>query len=126
VEGFTCNYYKRINAIVSLTCTKSEFDNNVNNVRTNFIAAVAAAAKVDPSFVTINMVLQSGEVGPGPSRRLFAIRPAKTIQVHAQIKNAVRLHKLSEQLEKRVAGLHASHAWQHNHEIVPINNMMKQ
>jgi hypothetical protein len=41
----------------TLKCTLEDFNNNVGNVRTEMIAAIAAAAHVDPSQVVINGVL---------------------------------------------------------------------
>ena len=56
-KGFRCRYTKRITVILTLNCTLEDFNNNVGNVRTEMIAAIAAAAHVDPSQVVINGVL---------------------------------------------------------------------
>ena len=56
-KGFRCRYTKRITVILTLNCTLEDFNNNIGNVRTEMIAAIAAAAHVDPSQVVINGVL---------------------------------------------------------------------
>ncbi len=68
--GYSCTYYKRIQAIVSLNATVYDFNNNIDGVRTAFIAAIAAAANVTTNKVTINGVV--ARVGGG-SRRLLSI-----------------------------------------------------
>ena len=56
-KGFWCKYTKRITMTVTLNCTLGDFNNNVGNVRTEMIAAIAAAANVAPSQVVINGLL---------------------------------------------------------------------
>ena len=56
-KGFWCKYTKRITMTVTLNCTLEDFNNNTNNVRTEMIAAIAAAAHVTPSQVVISGVL---------------------------------------------------------------------
>lgn len=69
--GFSCTYYKRIQAIVSLNATVYDFNNNVGGVRTSFIAAIAAAANVSTNKVTINGVM--ARTGGGARRRMLSI-----------------------------------------------------
>jgi hypothetical protein len=106
--GYQCTYYKQIQAIVTLNATMWEFQNNVNGVRTAFIAAMAAAAGVQPSQVTINDVLaQTG-------RRLLALSSGDQrgmIDVHASVHGAVVLNDLDKHLNRHIENLHISHSW---------------
>jgi hypothetical protein len=51
--GYACTYAKRIVATLGINCSLADFNNNVNNVKTNFINAIAAAAGVTPDKVKI-------------------------------------------------------------------------
>jgi len=69
--GYSCTYYKQIQAIVTLNATLYEFNNNVGGVRTAFLAAMAAAANVTSDHVTINGVV-SHLMNPPGGRRLLS------------------------------------------------------
>ena len=70
-NGFTCTYYKQVRAIATLNTTRSDFNGDVDGVRTRFIRAVAAAANV-----TIDHVVINGVVAPssGQGRRLLSLQ----------------------------------------------------
>jgi hypothetical protein len=69
--GYSCTYYKRIQAIITLNSTAYDFNNNVGGVRTAFIAAMAAAANVSTQYVSINgVVARTAALG---SRRLLSV-----------------------------------------------------
>lgn len=72
--GYSCTYYKRIQAIVTLNATVYDFNNDVGGVKTAFLSAMAAAANVSSSHITINGVVArtSPTAAPG-SRRLLSI-----------------------------------------------------
>jgi len=70
--GYSCTYYKRIQAIVTLNAPAYDFNNNVGGVRDTFLAAMAAAANVTTNHVTINGVITRAAAGGG-SRRLFSV-----------------------------------------------------
>ena len=55
--GYECNFYRVIQATVTVNETVNNFVNNVNGVQTLFILTLASAAHVDPSQVVINGVL---------------------------------------------------------------------
>jgi len=105
--GYQCTYYKEIQAIVTLNATLWEFQNDINGVRTAFISAMAAAAGVQPSQVTINDVLtQSGR------RRLLSDRKeGGMIDVHASVTGSVQLRDLDKHLDRHIEKLHVSHTW---------------
>ena len=65
--GFSCSYTKRISATVRLNATAANFNADVGGIRTAFINAVAAAAGVPASQITIGSV--SDRTG---SRRLLS------------------------------------------------------
>lgn len=110
--GYQCTYYKQIQAVVTLNATLWEFNNDINGVRTAFIAAMAAAAGVHPSYVTINEVMAQGR-----RRRLLSIEnlgagdSQETINVHASVTGAVKLRDLDKHLNRHSATLHISHRW---------------
>ena len=68
--GYTCNYQKVLNALVTLLMTRQQWDDN-SDVRTAFLNAVAAAAKTTADKVRIVSVTQVGAAGG--SRRLFGV-----------------------------------------------------
>jgi hypothetical protein len=69
--GYSCTYYKRIQAIVTLNSTAYDFNNNVGGVRDAFIASMALAAGVTSNHVTINGVVSRSSARP--SRRLLSL-----------------------------------------------------
>ena len=88
--GYSCTYYKRIQAIVTLNATAYEFNNNVGGVRDAFIASMALAAGVTANHVTINGVVARQTTLPtgSGSRRLLSLssRLSKAIPSSAEEK----------------------------------------
>jgi len=116
--GFQCTYYKQIQAVVTLNATLWEFNNNVNGVKTAFIAAMAAAAGVQPSQITINDVMSKSR-----RRRLLALdSDGELIDVHASIIGSVKLKDLDQHLNRHKENLHVQHQWKRAQkiEVVPI------
>lgn len=116
--GYQCTYYKQIQAIVTLNATVWEFNNDINGVRTAFIAAMAAAAGVHPSFVTINEVMAQGR----RRRNLLSLSEdgRETIDVHASITGAVKLRDLDKHLNRHDSTLHIAHRWVQAPQIVAV------
>jgi len=122
--GFQCTYYKQIQAIVTLNATLWEFQNDINGVRTAFIAAMAAAAGVHSSQVTINDVVSQNR-----RRRLLAL-PAddqpvpdgmqQVINVHASVLGAVHLRDLDKHLNRHSPTLHVSHSWEQAQRVMAV------
>jgi hypothetical protein len=108
--GFKCSYTKKITAVVTLNTSASSFNNPQDPVRLSFIAAVAAAAGVSPSQVTIGQV-KSKTVG----RRLLS--DEEFIDVHTTVEGATRLHRLDLHLAGHSATLHQGHTWQEAHTL---------
>jgi len=105
--GYQCTYYKEIQAIVTLNATLWEFQNDINGVRTAFIAAMAAAAGVQPSQVTINDVLTQSR-----RRHLLGEEAARgLIDVHASVTGSVQLRDLDKHLDRHIEKLHVAHTW---------------
>ena len=99
---------------MTLNTTKSSFDSNVDGIKDSFINAVAAAAGVSPSQVTINHV-----VPKTPGRRLLSgVRVDSLIDVHTEVEDAVRLHELDLHLAKHSVTLHQGHVWEEAHKVV--------
>lgn len=123
--GYQCTYYKQIQAIVTLNATLWEFQNDIGGVRTAFIAAMASAAGVHSSQVTINEVMTKSR-----RRNLLALasdgkdvgKERETIQVHASVLGAVHLRDLDKHLERHNPSLHISHRWEQAQTVkaVPI------
>ena len=116
--GYQCTYYKQIQAIVTLNATLWEFNNDINGVRTAFIAAMAAAAGVHTSFVTINEVMTQG----GRRRALLSVESGtegvrETINVHASVSGAVKLRDLDKHLGRHSSTLHIAHRWEQAPQI---------
>jgi len=119
--GFQCTYYKQIQAVVTLNATLWEFNNDINGVRTAFINAMAAAAGVHPSYVTINEVLAQGR----RRRALLSVAGGgvdgiETIDVHASVTGAVKLRDLDKHLNRHSASLHIAHRWEQAPQIHAI------
>jgi hypothetical protein len=114
--GYQCTYYKQIQAVVTLNATLWEFNNDINGVRTAFINAMAAAAGVHPSYVTINDVLAQGR-----RRRLLSAGDGiETIDVHASVTGAVKLRDLDKHLNRHSSKLHIAHRWEQAPQIHAI------
>ena len=117
--GYQCTYYKQIQAVVTLNATLWEFNNDINGVRTAFINAMAAAAGVHPSYVTINEVMAQGR----RRRNLLSddgSYAGETINVHASVTGAVKLRDLDKHLNRHSASLHIAHRWEQAPQIHAI------
>lgn len=121
VQGYVCTYTKRITAVVTLNTTLSRFNADIGGVRSAFINAVASAAGVPASQVTINTVKSTGS-----RRRLLGlehqVEPASgsehsMIEVHAVVEGAERLHDLAGHLAKHSVLLHQGHSWEGDHRL---------
>jgi hypothetical protein len=114
--GFSCSYTKQINAVVTLNTTSTNFNNDIGGVKTAFIAAVAAAARVPISSVHIGMVRATSTA----NRRLFSIGSLfekDSIQVHATVSGATELSNLGLHLDKHDLSLHLGHTWHEAHTV---------
>ena len=114
--GYYCAYKEMITAVISLNVSKANFDNNTNNIRTNFISAVAAAAGVTASDVVITSV--QTRTGGGSRRRRLLEKQDNSIGIHivANIFGARKLQNLEHHIKKN--GLNANgHVWAENHQI---------
>jgi hypothetical protein len=81
MPGFQCTYTKRISLVITLTnVNQSAFQNNVNNVRTNLIKAIATAANVSESQVNITSF--SPHVSSGQQRRLLTVHSHMELHHH--------------------------------------------
>jgi hypothetical protein len=96
--------------VVTLNTSVTSFNDPNNPVRAAFIAAVAAAAGVSTTQVTIGSV-----VAKTAARRLLS--SDDFIDVHTTIDGATRLHKLDMHLAGHSATLHQGHTWQEAHMI---------
>jgi hypothetical protein len=107
--------------VVTLNTTASSFNNPEDPVRIAFIAAVAAAADVDPSQVTIGQVTSNTATRRllSDSRSISQSDPLSNefIDVHTTIKGATRLHRLDVHLAGYSATLHQSHSWEEAHTV---------
>lgn len=112
VQGYVCTYTKRITAVVTLNTTLSRFNSDFGGVRTSFINAVANAAGVSSSQVTISGVVPK----TGNRRRLLGAEEA-FIDVHTAINGAEKLHRLDFHLARHSATLHQAHSWQESHSL---------
>lgn len=120
VSGFRCAYTKKITAVVTLNTTLSNFQSDVGGVRTAFIAAVASAAGVTQSQVTINGVVQ--KTG---GRRLLSVSPY-LIDVRATVHGAERLRGLANHLARHSVHLHQSHTWEEDHSVHPTRDLRRK
>ena len=103
MPGFMCMYYKQIRATVLINSTVTEFQTNANNVRSAFLAGMAAAAGVEPDRVTIRGVY-------GRSRRILG-GSGRGVDVHVDVVGAVALRDVGLHL----TGMHLRDSW----EVVP-------
>jgi len=95
-----CMYYKQIRATVLINSTVTEFQTNTNNVRSAFLAGIAAAAGVDTDRVTIRGVY-------GRSRRILGAS-GRGVDVHVDVMGAVRLSDVGLHL----TGMHLRDTWE--------------
>ena len=110
-QGYKCAYSKKITAVVTLNTTVSSFSNDVGGVRTSFVNAVATAAGVAASQVSIAGVVSK----KGAGRRLLSDEAwDELIDVHTDIEGAERLHQLDQHLNQ----LHVQHRWEERHSLI--------
>jgi hypothetical protein len=90
-------------------------------VRTAFIAAMAAAAGVQPNQVTIHEVITNSR----RRRRLLSIDASSGdfVDVHASVTGGVALRDLDQHMNRHKPNLHVRHQWQHAQQVsaVPMN-----
>jgi len=103
--------------VVTLNTTLSRFNSDYGGVKTSFINAVASAAGVSSSQVTI-----SGVVPKTSNRRrlLGSDRLEAFIDVHTAIDGAERLHRLDFHLARHSATLHQGSSWQESHSLATM------
>ena len=112
LAGFVCSYTKRITAVVTLNATSvADFNNNVNNVRTNFLHSLSLAAGVPISKITI--VLVKDHVSTG-SRRLFSAEGL--IDVFAHMEDAKHLASLRRHIHRDLSLV--QHEWTPAHKVI--------
>jgi hypothetical protein len=75
MASYRCTYTKRIQATITLSTTAAAFTADTNAIKTNFLAAVAAAAGVPVAQVQVLQVT----AGVGGSRRLLQAGPQITV-----------------------------------------------
>ena len=95
--GYVCSYKKLISAVVTLNSTTvADFNNNVNGIKTTFIASVAAAAGVSSAQVIIISV----QPFVAPVRRLLS-DTSTMINVVTRIEGAQHMASLSQHMQRR-------------------------
>jgi len=118
--GFTCNYRKVVNAVVTLQMSAADFLGNAA-VRDAFKNAVAAAAKTTADKVTIVKVVSSGGGGGGARRRMLSVGGGEMASHVAVEIEGGEGKKLEEDLgaHLRMAGLSSGGApvWIEPHEV---------
>jgi len=107
--GFVCFYTKKIQAVVTLNSTVDAFTQNVDNIQQNFLAAIAAAAGVDPTKVTIVSVSKHG----GGGRRLLG---HEGVEIVALVEGAHTLSNIETHVAQRGLHIH-SHSWRESHTV---------
>ena len=122
--GYRCAYSKKIYAIVTINSTVAQFNADVNSVKTNFVSAVATAAGVAPSHVTIHSVTSKT---PTVGRRLLSLKKIdlnaapmhEDIEIHTSVRGATHLHNLDKHLAKLHPNgkIHVRHQWEEAHEL---------
>ena len=93
--GYACDYVKEVQVTVYLNCSQRDFDTDVGSVRTNLIAALAAAGGVDPTKVVA--VVSHPAIGAG-GRRLLGLSlatQASETEVRATVVGAVSVRGLA-------------------------------
>jgi hypothetical protein len=100
-----CSYYKKVDLVISLNTSLADFNNNVNNIKDQFIQALANAGGVTVSNVVVNGVTR----GANHNRRAKPSEDKKTksavgevIDVHSTVIGTLHL----ENLDKALAALH--------------------
>jgi hypothetical protein len=106
--GYTCTYHKAVHVNVTMPLTVSQFE----SLRDQFIQAVAAAAGVDPSMVSII------GVHPHAARRLLDANSSLNLTIVARIRTVKRI--LVARLSHRLTMLGIPHTrprWRHAHNV---------
>ena len=124
-SGYACSYSKRISATIILNSTVTDFNSNYNNIKSDFINAVAFAAGVSPSDVYIDTVI--GQAASTRRRILSLVNIQEltsAIHVHLHVEKAEILMNLDKIIAKVSPILHISHRWVEAHELTTRKDVM--
>jgi len=145
--GYSCTYYKQIQAIVTLNATLADFNSDYHGVKTAFLAAMANAAQVSVAHVVINGVIArtsfrrmlstdahadasfeatrestwrrlEGDHAAG-RRSLLSVAgdSGAGIKIFVSVDGSGRLHNLDQELAKHSKGLFIEHRWEPAHRV---------
>ena len=92
-NGFTCDYEKRVEIVMALSCSAADFEADTDGVRTTLIASLAAAGGVAPTSVTINEVVSAP--GAGVRRLLGAATTVRATVMGAVSMRTLKSHASS-------------------------------
>lgn len=106
-----------ITAVVSMNISKAAFENNTNNVQTNFKTAVAIACGVKVDDVIITKIFSS--LGGGARRRMLEFHSDGNggINVVANALGANNLDNLDEHMRK-MGIMSGGHVWSRNNVVL--------
>jgi hypothetical protein len=115
--GYYCAYKQMITAVVSMNISKAAFENNTNNVQTNFKTAVAIACGVKVDDVIITKIFSS--MGGGARRRMLEFHSDGNggINVVANALGANNLDNLDEHMRK-MGIMSGGHVWSRNNVVL--------
>lgn len=103
----------------------TDFNSNYNNIKSDFINAVAFAAGVSPSDVYIDTVI--GQAASTRRRILSLVNIQEltsAIHVHLHVEKAEILMNLDKIIAKVSPILHISHRWVEAHELTTRKDVM--
>jgi len=112
--GYYCAYKQMITAVVSMNISKADFENNTNNVQTNFKTAVAIACGVTVNDVIITKIFSN--LGGGARRRMLEFE-SNGINIVANALGADHVENLDEQMRK-MGIVSGGHAWSQNNVVL--------
>jgi len=111
--GYDCSFQREIRATLRFNVSYASFTADEGGVRTNFIAAVAAAANVTVNNVVINSISEARRLRRLLSHYATVVAHSKdpardALRMQAALKQAIHLKNIRKRSEAKSA-LHAPH-----------------
>ena len=101
--GYSCTYTEHLTATITIVGNATDFLNNVNNQKQNFINAVAQSAGVPSSSVfIITITPHTAQVGGGLRRHILGVPEQQKFNVLISVRGAQRMHDFDGQLRSHL------------------------
>jgi hypothetical protein len=116
VASRICVYAKRIQVVVTLNVSLSDFQADVASVQTNFLQALHDAAGIQEEHIPIQITINNVVIA-GPKGRRLLEHTNEYIHVYATVSGVAHLKNLKHHLNTRIADVHVAHTLKYEHRV---------